>query len=474
MFFTKYIQISLFCNLLKYITALTMFFLTNCTEMNSNKTRNIFQNNPKVKIGKKITKPLNNQKQIKPTQFNINNTQDGVIKSRSQTINYNKKPNDQPNNQQRGEKVKIALFLPISGKYKEISNSLVNSLTMSLFEANNHDIELVVFDSTEDPLKATENFSKILAKNIKIVIGPLLSQLIPAIAEIATTNEMLVFSLSNNSAMLNLNGENAAIFLCGITPEMQFSSMLNFAKKRGYGGLSYLLPKNDAGKIIGSALEKVASNLELKIISREFYLNNLSDLNQKVDIVNKQYESYNAKQGSDSLANSNLLIIADNVRSSAKIARYFNNDSRKFQIVASNQLDDIISFNYPQLYGSWFTSEDSAKFKEFEKNYQNYFNQFPAKINFTAYNILNTIAKTIEIKSINVAKNKNQGQLKQKTILSPVVFSPVDFRINGGSSLENTAKDLVVQLPYKFNHDGSLAKSLEIIEIGRGINNKIN
>ena len=474
MFFTKYIRISLSCNLLKYITVLTMFLLTNCTETNSNQNLNIFENNPKVKIGKKSTKPLNNQKQIKSTQFNITNTQDGVIKSRSQVTNYNKKPNNQPNNQQRGEKVKIAAFLPISGKYKEISNSLVNSLTMSLFEANNQNIELVVFDSTEDPLKATENFAKIVAQNIKIVIGPLLSQLIPAIAEIATTNEMLVFSLSNNSAMLNLNGENAAIFLCGITPEMQFNTMLNFAKKRGYEGLSYLLPKNDAGKIIGSALEKVASNLELKIISREFYLNNLSDLNRKVDIVNKQYENHNAKQAPDSLANNNLLIIADNVRSSAKIARYFNDDGRKFQIVASNQLDDITSFNYPQLYGSWFTSEDSAKFKEFERDYQNYFNQFPAKINFTAYNILNTIAKTVEIKSINGAKSKNQGQLKQKTIFSPVIFSPVDFRINSGSRLENTAKDFVLQVPYKFNNDGSLAKNLEIIEIGRGINTKIN
>lgn len=471
MFLTKYIRISLSCNLLKYITVLTIFLSANCTETNSNQNRNIFKNNPKVKIGKKITKPLNNQKQIKSTKFNITNTQGGFIKNRSQSTNYNKKPNDQ----QRSEKVKIAAFLPISGKYKEISNSLVNSLTMSLFEANNQNIELVVFDSTEDPLKATENFSKIVAQNIKIVIGPLLSQLIPAIAEIATTNEMLVFSLSNNSAMLNLNGENAAIFLCGITPEMQFNTMLNFAKKRGYSGLSYLLPKNDAGKIIGSALEKVASNLELKIISREFYLNNLTDLNQKVDIVNKQYENHNDKQDLDSLVNNNnLLIIADNVRSSAKIARYFNGDSRKFQIVASNQLDDIISFNYPQLYGSWFTSEDGANFKEFERNYQNYFNQFPAKINFTAYNILNTITKTIEIKSINGAKNKTQGQLKQKTILSPVILSPVDFRINGGSSLENTAKDFVAQVPYKFNNDGSLAKNLEIIEMGRGINTKIN
>ena len=65
------------------------------------------------------------------------------------------------------KKTKVALFFPMTGKYKSLGQSLFNSAVLSLFENDiNENLELILIDSKESPLEAKEQFKKIIDQEI--------------------------------------------------------------------------------------------------------------------------------------------------------------------------------------------------------------------------------------------------------------------------------------------------------------------
>lgn len=82
------------------------------------------------------------------------------IESRDlETLKYNKK------------KIKVALFLPFSGKNKDLGWHLFNAATLSLFENDpNNNIELVLIDSKDNQQDTAKAFKEIVDKGIKVVI----------------------------------------------------------------------------------------------------------------------------------------------------------------------------------------------------------------------------------------------------------------------------------------------------------------
>ena len=60
------------------------------------------------------------------------------------------------------KKIKVALFLPLSGKHQQLGTSLANSATLSLFEnKESDDLELLFFDSGDNPKESEKSFSEI-------------------------------------------------------------------------------------------------------------------------------------------------------------------------------------------------------------------------------------------------------------------------------------------------------------------------
>ena len=84
------------------------------------------------------------------------------------------------------KKTKIALLLPLTGKYSNIGNELLNSAHLSLQENDNKKkIELVIFDSKGTEFGARKAIREIINQDIKIVIGPLFSTATESIIDIS-------------------------------------------------------------------------------------------------------------------------------------------------------------------------------------------------------------------------------------------------------------------------------------------------
>lgn len=312
------------------------------------------------------------------------------------------------------KKVQVALFFPFSGKNKELGWSLFNSATLSLFENDlNHNIELVLIDSKDTAQESSKAFKEIINRKIKVVIGPIFSSSIEAIAQDAKDNNIAVISLSNNQQLMGKINKDGGIFLAGMMPEIQIDKIVNYAMDRGKFSFAVIAPNNQYGKTITDLFKKIVRNRDGNFITSEFYDSNSKDLDRVVERVINSFSvpsrltAGKNKLKKDAVINESdhiypqVILIPESGKILSKIVASIkkqNIDERDFQIVGTNQWDDVSTLNDSNLIGAWFASPENEKFRNFEKAFYQTYSRFPPRISSIAYDTVAVVAELVDRK----------------------------------------------------------------------------
>lgn len=354
------------------------------------------------------------------------------------------------------KKTQVALFLPFSGKNKELGWHLFNSATLSLFENDlNHNIELVLIDSKDTPEEAKKAFKEIIDRKIKVVIGPVFSASIDAIEKDAKRNRITVISLSNNQQLMGKTDDNGGIFLAGMMPEAQIDKMVNYALKKGKFSFAIIAPNNQYGTTITTLFKKIVKNRDGSFITSEFYESNPKDLDRVVERVINSFTIPSSLSKKDAVIKDSdrsypqVIFIPESGKILSKIVASIkkqNTDEREFQIIGTNQWDDISTINDSNLVGAWFASPDSERFRAFEKGYYQTYNKFPPRISSIVYDSVTAISKLIDSK---------KGETL--TIKDFVSYSPAPR--NGFDGIDGL---------FRFLPNGLVQRNLAILQVGNG------
>lgn len=312
------------------------------------------------------------------------------------------------------KKVQVALFLPFSGKNKELGWSLFNSATLSLFENDlNHNIELVLIDSKDTAEETSKAFKEIVNRKIKVVIGPIFSSSIEAIEKDAKNNEITVISLSNNQQLMGKINKDGGIFLAGMMPEIQIDKIVNYAMDKGKFSFAVIAPNNQYGKTITDLFKKIVRNRDGNFITSEFYDSNSKDLDRVVERVINSFSvpsrltSGKNKLKKDAVINESdhiypqVILIPESGKILSKVVASIkkqNIDERDFQIVGTSQWDDVSTLNDPNLIGAWFVSPENEKFRNFERSFYQTYSKFPPRISSIAYDAVTVAAEVVDRK----------------------------------------------------------------------------
>ncbi len=347
------------------------------------------------------------------------------------------------------KKIKVALFLPLSGKHQQLGTSLANSAIISLFDNKEGDkLELFFFDSGDNQKVAEKSFSDIVKEEIKIVVGPLFSSTIPVIEKVALNNKMIIFSLSNNSKILSrlnnsVNNNNQTIFVSGISPDDQFKALINFANQNNYYDFIMISPNNDSGRIMNDSFRenslKKSNNLE-----SYFYKSDLSDIENIFFPLgrNKNRKELNLSR--------KILVIADSPKNISKIMSFIAKNNKTFpsQVFGTSQLDDISTFNESNLQGLFFANSEPSNFQKFEQRYYEAFKSFPPRISSLTYDLINSISKV-----------SNQSTINDEEI---TVSDFVNYNSQNKLGFEG------IDGYYKFNNNGLIKRNIAIIKVDKG------
>ncbi|MFM7557878.1 MAG: penicillin-binding protein activator, partial [Alphaproteobacteria bacterium] len=300
-------------------------------------------------------------------------------------------------------KIPVALFLPFTGKYKDLGWSIFNASTLALFENDiNNKIELILFDSKETIADNQKAFKEIIDRNIKVVIGPIFSNNTFAIEKLARDNDITVLSLSNNFELLNKTTAYGGIFAGGILPETQIDRIVNFAMDKGKFNFAILAPNNSYGKITTDYLKKFVRARDGNFITSEFYEANNQDIERAVSrVVNsfgvptKSRNRDTSYLGDYDRIYPQVIFIPESGKVLSKIANIIinqNKDEKQFQLVGSTQWDDPATLKDINLLGGWFPAPEPEKFQIFIKNYYDSFGKYPPRIASLAYDFTTAIA----------------------------------------------------------------------------------
>jgi len=75
-----------------------------------------------------------------------------------------------------GEKIKIGLLVPLTGKNSEIGQSIIKSTRLAINKINNLTIEIVPRDTQSSPLGSLKAAKELAKLGIKIIIGPVFNE----------------------------------------------------------------------------------------------------------------------------------------------------------------------------------------------------------------------------------------------------------------------------------------------------------
>ena len=120
------------------------------------------------------------------------------------------------------EKIKIGLLVPLTGKDKQVGESIIKSIRLAINKIDNSIIEIIPKDTMSNPETTLRSARELSIEGVKVVIGPVFNKNLIYLNEM---ENMIFLSLTNKI----INDQNN-IISAGINSISQFNTLSKFQK----------------------------------------------------------------------------------------------------------------------------------------------------------------------------------------------------------------------------------------------------
>lgn len=153
--------------------------------------------------------------------------------------------------------VRIGLLLPFSNgsaQTRLLAASMMKAAQLALFDAGNPNIILISADEGSTPESAANGARSLLAQGAEIIVGPLFSASVNAVAPIARDRAVPVISFSTDKSVAG-NG----VYLLSFQPENEIRRIVGYAASQGHKNFAALVPASSYGQHITDAMKDQAA-----------------------------------------------------------------------------------------------------------------------------------------------------------------------------------------------------------------------
>ena len=146
--------------------------------------------------------------------------------------------------------VKVAMFLPLSGKYQRLGKSIVDAVQLALYELRADHITFQAIDVGSDSLSAAKAVRNFDFKNIDIILGPVFKEQVEIVQKYAEKESLVMITYSNHLDLTN----NPGVYIFDLIPYQQIEKVVAYASSNEYSGLYSIVPKNKYGDSVKKVL----------------------------------------------------------------------------------------------------------------------------------------------------------------------------------------------------------------------------
>ena len=316
--------------------------------------------------------------------------------------------------------VRVGLLLPLSGANKKLGEAMLQAAKLALFAFADERLELLVHDTKGTEKAAVAAAQKAIIDGAQIILGPMFSSSVKAIAPITLEAGIPVIAFSSDSTIAG-----DGIFIMGFTPGHQVRQIIRFAALKGAKSFAVIAPKNTYGETVVKEMERSTEVFGGAISRIEFYDIETKDFSPLIrDIAN--YETRRASllaerevlsRAEDELSKKALkrleklqtigdppfdaLLLAEGgeqLQAIAALLPFFDIDPAVVRILGTGQWDVEGIGAEPALIGGFFAAPDPGFRVEFENEYLKKFKAKPERLATLSYDATALVAVLSQLK----------------------------------------------------------------------------
>jgi branched-chain amino acid transport system substrate-binding protein len=276
-----------------------------------------------------------------------------------------------------GTRHRVALLLPMTGPDAGVGISIANATTLALLDTRNTTIRMTSYDTA---LGVDAAARKAVADGNRLILGPLRSDDVIGVANIAGPARVPIISFSNDVGAAGSN-----VFLLGHLPNQSIDRVVRFAKGKGFTRFAGIVPKNVYG-------QRALSNLTRSVRDSGGTLVSIQEVDASIASMDAAARKIKAAGAVDAV------LIADSGRTAINAIpalRRQGVSAQKFLGTDLWNVDGTLSSS-PSLSGAWFASVSDTMYRQYAEKYRARFGEAPFRLSSLGYDSVLLVARVAQ------------------------------------------------------------------------------
>lgn len=257
--------------------------------------------------------------------------------------------------------VRVAMLVPLSGTAASTGKALLNAAQLALFDLADDRFTLMPFDTKGTPEGATEAATTAIGQGALLILGPLYSSSVTAVATVAQPAHVPVISYSTNPSVASAN-----VYVGGFMLHDQAKRLVDEALSRGKTRFAVMAPDTSYGRLMAQAFVTVVGQKpQATLIANETF--DPDDTNQITRVAKRLLPNGDAPPDFDVLM---VPQAGQKLKEVLALLAYAGLSPGQTKVVGPMLWDDPKLFGERLLYGAWYPVPPQASHQKFAQRYQ--------------------------------------------------------------------------------------------------------
>jgi branched-chain amino acid transport system substrate-binding protein len=316
---------------------------------------------------------------------------------------------------------RIALLVPQTGPNADVGTAIANATTLALLDTKADRVRITTYDTA---LGAGAAARQAVADGNKLILGPLLSEDVTAVAPIARAADVPVLSFSNDSSVAG-----GGVFIMGFVPGQSVERVVGHARTKGMRRFGALVPKNVYGDRAAAAFRDAVRDSGGTLVAIEGYDRSATAMS-------------GAARRLASAGAMDAVLIADSGGNAVRAVPLVNAEGTRQMLGTELWNTDAGLASNPVMRGAWFASVSDGLYGQLATKYRTRFGKQPYRLSSLGYDAV--------LLTVRVSREWRPGtNFPTARLMSGDGFGGIDGI-------------------FRFNDRGVAVRALEVSEIGAG------
>lgn len=365
--------------------------------------------------------------------------------------------------------VKVGILLPLSGRHKELGQSMLQAAQLALFDLNYANFELIPRDTKGTASGARQAAQSVLNEGVQLILGPLFADSVRAARAITDPSGIVMIGFSTDWRVAGGN-----TFIMGVLPFAQAERIAQYAAKNNLQRIGIIAPNNDYGTAVVQSFSKSAQSLGLEITAvKRFNANSqnitpevreFANYDQRVQALEQEKQKLeaqlaqapndaflrtkmrelNASMSSGDVPYDAIFVPVggDQAKSLVNLLAYYDLGTDKVRYLGTGLWDEHGIHAEPAIQGAWYAAPAPALRADFENNYYNVYGVQAPRLVSIAYDAT-ALATVLARQGYS---QSNRPAFNRAAVINPNGFAGIDGI-------------------FRFGRDGLIQRGLAVHEI---------